>query len=310
MNRYLCGLIEGLKSNEIEYEEVRPKGNGLKSKYFDYPLLALAKRNQQGKHLIISERYAYLLPFMGKENTVVCHDLHTLYQEAKTPFVHRVIYRVFLKFLTKATKIVCVSKHTKSDLEKFCPSLKGAKKLKVVHNGIEDFWVKNENISLPSEAWMNVFKNKKVLLSVGTDAWYKNNQWSLRLLAKLNSNFHLLRVGQWELANQQLIKELNIENRITLIQFIDDKELKFCYQNAEALLFPSLTEGYGWPALEAALCICPVISDGNGATQEIFKQRVGLINLTDAFGFFNLKVKTSPEFNYILWKDQVKRLTS
>ena len=105
MLRYLNGVIKGLEANQIPYEVVEPKSKGLKAKYFDYPLLARKRRKKDGKHLIISERYAYLIPFMGKKSIVVCHDLHTLYDQAKTPLIHQKIYRFFLSRMFKVQRI-------------------------------------------------------------------------------------------------------------------------------------------------------------------------------------------------------------
>jgi glycosyltransferase involved in cell wall biosynthesis len=49
----------------------------------------------------------------------------------------------------------------------------------------------------------------------------------------------------------------------------DDAALRALYENAEALLFPSRTEGFGLPPVEAMLCGCPVIAAPCGAVPEI-----------------------------------------
>lgn len=308
MKRYLQGVKGGFKANSITYEVVQPSGQGLKAKYLDYPLLAWYKRNQTGKHLIISERYTYLLPFIGSDSIVVCHDLHTLYIESKTAIIHRFVYRLLLNLMRKAKKVVCVSQHTKFDLLQHSPRFKSHPRVEVVHNGIENFWIGSETVEIEALEIKRLFKEKNILLSLGTDAWYKNNQWSLRLLAELDARYHILRVGIFNPANQQLIQDLDLVDRITSVQSINDQVLKFCYQNVKALLFPSLTEGYGWPALEAALCGCQVVSDGNGATKEIFKDCMGLIPLGKAGEYLNRKPAAQPQLNYTLWKEQVTQL--
>ena len=89
---------------------------------------------------------------------------------------------------------------------------------------------------------------------------------------------------------------------------ISDSELKFCYQNAEALLFPSISEGFGWPALEAALCGCKVISDGHGATHEVFSNALDLIGLEKAEEAL-MNNETHPATpKYSSWPDQVNAL--
>ena len=308
MLRYLNGVIKGLEANQIPYEVVEPKSKGLKAKYIDYPFLARNRRKKDGKHLIISERYAYLIPFMGKRSIVVCHDLHTLYDQAKTPPIHRQIYRSFLSNMLKAEKVVCVSEHTRIDLKRFEPRFKDHPHLQVVHNGVEDFWIKNLPEKINNPGLTKLFNEKRVLLSVGTDAWYKNNEWSLRFLAGLNEDFHLLRIGRFSSENSDLIESLNLNSRITQLEGISDSELKFCYQNARALLFPSISEGFGWPALEAALCGCGVISDGHGATHEVFSNPSDLIGLEKAEDALVNNLTRPADPAYLTWSDQVNAL--
>lgn len=308
MTRYLNGVISGLEANGISYQVVQPKTNGVKAKYVDYPLLTWRERKRGGTHLVISERYAYLIPFMGKKSVVVCHDLHTLYDQAKTPRIHRIVYRFFLACMKKANKVVCVSEHTRSDLKKFVPGFNDHHNLQVVHNGVEGFWIDGKSERIENPGLNELFEQKKILLSVGTDAWYKNNQWSLRFLSKLSDEHHLLRIGDFNSSNVQLIEELNLESRITRIQSISDATLKYCYENARALLFPSLTEGYGWPALEAALCGCRVVSDGNGAIKEIFANGQGLVNQEKASRSLEELGSQKHNLYYRLWDAQVLEL--
>jgi glycosyltransferase involved in cell wall biosynthesis len=49
----------------------------------------------------------------------------------------------------------------------------------------------------------------------------------------------------------------------------DDATLRALYEGAEALLFPSRTEGFGLPPVEAMLCGCPVVAAPCGAVPEI-----------------------------------------
>jgi glycosyltransferase involved in cell wall biosynthesis len=41
------------------------------------------------------------------------------------------------------------------------------------------------------------------------------------------------------------------------------------YRGAEALIFPSLYEGFGFPPLEAMACGCPVAASDTGAAAEV-----------------------------------------
>jgi len=311
MNRYLNGVIEGLKKNGVNYEVICPRGEGLISKYVRFPFEVFKNRKQGGKHLIISERYAYLLFFFGKANTViVCHDLHTLYKEANTGKINTRIYKFFLKALTRSKRIVCVSKHTKNDLMKFLPKLSSSK-IDVVYNGIEDFWSLPVSINY-SWPWPGDFlHNKNILLSVGTDAWYKNNECTIRVLEKLPSDFCLLRIGEFNKANTQLIIDLDLQERVIIRTEISDNDLKYAYNNAHAFIFPSISEGFGWPAVEASLSKCPVITTGNGAIREVFGTKHQFFNSISEMKESILKSKfhdQSRAVNLKKWEEQVKEL--
>ena len=50
---------------------------------------------------------------------------------------------------------------------------------------------------------------------------------------------------------------------------LTDEALAFAYCGAEALIFPSLYEGFGMPVIEAMACACPVITTRYGSLAEI-----------------------------------------
>ena len=50
---------------------------------------------------------------------------------------------------------------------------------------------------------------------------------------------------------------------------VSDNDLAFLYQNALCLVFPSWTEGFGLPALEAMSLGCPVISSDAASLPEV-----------------------------------------
>jgi glycosyltransferase involved in cell wall biosynthesis len=60
-----------------------------------------------------------------------------------------------------------------------------------------------------------------------------------------------------------------IPNIIEIPRFISPEEKKYWYQNAEALLFPSLYEGFSLPILEASFCSCIPLSGNCPAQREI-----------------------------------------
>jgi glycosyltransferase involved in cell wall biosynthesis len=53
---------------------------------------------------------------------------------------------------------------------------------------------------------------------------------------------------------------LGISNRVIFTGYLPDEELVVLLNLATGLVLPSLMEGFGLPAIEAAACGCPVIA--------------------------------------------------
>jgi glycosyltransferase involved in cell wall biosynthesis len=64
-------------------------------------------------------------------------------------------------------------------------------------------------------------------------------------------------------------------NAIRFLGFVDDAALPALYQAAEAMVYPSLFEGFGMPPVEAMACGCPVLSSRRGSLAEILADSAG-----------------------------------
>ena len=60
-----------------------------------------------------------------------------------------------------------------------------------------------------------------------------------------------------------------IRPRVRFAGFVQDPELRALVARADALVFPSLYEGFGLPALEAMAAGCPVLSSSAGSLPEV-----------------------------------------
>jgi len=66
---------------------------------------------------------------------------------------------------------------------------------------------------------------------------------------------------------------------------IGDAGLRALYENALSLLFPSKTEGFGLPPLEAMICGCPAVVSPAGAIPEICRDAAIYADVADPAGW-------------------------
>lgn len=117
-----------------------------------------------------------------------------------------------------------------------------------------------------------------LLLHVGGGQWYKNTAGVLNLYAayvtqRRASGRPVLPLWMVSPAPtdtlQRLIDSLPPEAQVRFLQGVGNDTLQALYSLAGALIFPSLSEGFGWPIAEALACGCPVLTTGEAPMNEV-----------------------------------------
>lgn len=136
----------------------------------------------------------------------------------------------------------------------------------------------------------DIQRKSNTLLYVGGFDWRKNVSRVIDAIANLTfplrNDLNFVVVGD---IGKAIKAELNDrwnaaglpEKNLSLVGHVSDEALVYSYQEATAVIQPSLMEGFGLTALEAILCGAPVIASNAGALPEIIVEKQRLFNPTD-----------------------------
>jgi glycosyltransferase involved in cell wall biosynthesis len=123
------------------------------------------------------------------------------------------------------------------------------------------------------EKILNKYHLKKpFIIYTGNVYPYKNLNKLVEALTLLPRDISLVCVGRHTLFHDRLASfaaTKKISNRVLMPGFIPDEDLATLYRAAEAYVFPSLSEGFGLPALEAMASRLPVICSAIPVLREI-----------------------------------------
>ncbi|MDD2889020.1 MAG: glycosyltransferase family 1 protein [bacterium] len=193
--------------------------------------------------------------------------------------------------IKRCERVVTISNNSLKELKKFFP--KYSSKYRMVYPAVRDKWIgyKFDKDSI-EKTKIKYNLTKPYLLSVATMLPHKNLYTLLKafsLTIKEFPNLELLLVGKGSKNKKcsKLIKELNIENNVKSLGYVNACELPVLYKEAAVYAFPSLFEGFGFPLVEAQNFGCPVVSSINTCLPEIGKDGALYFNPLDAIDIHN-----------------------
>jgi glycosyltransferase involved in cell wall biosynthesis len=174
---------------------------------------------------------------------------------------HQVLYRRFAK---TAAPIITVSEFSKGELMRWCRM--PPERLRVIYSGGEHILEQPADSSALDR--FNL-AHRPYVLAVGSNSTHKNLAAVLQLPDLLNDvDFSLVIVGgTYGRVFQQVRYETS--GNVHWLGFVTDAELRALYERASVLVYPSFYEGFGFPALEAMTCGCPVVLSNAASLPEI-----------------------------------------
>lgn len=207
----------------------------------------------------------HYMPMLNKRIKVVLsiHDLNFMYDEKKSDAKKQKYLKYLQGLINRADVIICISEFSKKDVLQHC-DVKN-KPLFVIHNGT--------NMLDKPELSSGSYKPKKpFLFSIGVINRKKNYHVLLPLLKR--NTMELVIAGKFDDSNYLSLltkksKELGVEENVHLLGRISENEKAWYFNHCNAFAFPSISEGFGLPVVEAMSCGKPLFLSDKTALPEI-----------------------------------------
>jgi glycosyltransferase involved in cell wall biosynthesis len=171
--------------------------------------------------------------------------------------------------LKKATHIIAVSQATAKDIHDFFSI--PLDKITVILSGYDQNNFRPLNLP-----------NLPYFIYLGRYDPHKNLSRLITAFSQIDSAYQLLIVGQFDPRFtpllQQQVEALEISQRVQFLNYVSYAELPQLLNQATALVYPSLWEGFGLPVLEAIACGTPVVTSHLSSLPEVTGDAAILIN--------------------------------
>jgi len=183
-------------------------------------------------------------------------------------------YRLLVALVLKKAKVILTPSHWW--MERLTEKYRAKReKIIVTYEGANEF----KGFSFDKKKAMVLLRELKIkppyLIYVGNLYPHKNVERLVEAVDKLNTKFNLqlVIVGSRNIFFDRFKKKMaKYGDFVRLVGFQENEELFYLYRQAEALVFPSLLEGFGLPGLEAMAAGIPVIAADNSCLPEIYGQ--------------------------------------
>lgn len=204
-------------------------------------------------------------PMLSREAVTMFHDaqVHLAPDSYSLPF--RLWYRLHQPVSgARHRKILTVSHFSREQLERV--GVAGLDKTAVVHNGVDHVLAIAGDDAIQDRLGLN---GRTYVVALANTQPHKNIGLLLKAFARpeLKSTklvlFGSARAADFAAAGQMVPENVVFAGRVS------DAELRSLYGHALCIAFPSLTEGFGLPPLEAMTTGCPAIVAPHGALPEI-----------------------------------------
>lgn len=209
--------------------------------------------------------FCNLAPLVHDNSVVMIHDAQAFLYPEDYSMRQVLAYRGLLpRVARRARRIITVSDFARRSL--LAHGIGTREKIEVIHNGTDHILSLPENTSILERHGLT---RGGFVLTLGSSKGYKNirrvfeamsppQPGALRLVVAGGPDEASYRRAGW-----------HPPAGTVFTGFVSDAELRALYASAALFVFPSLTEGFGLPPVEAMHCGTPVVAARAGAMPEV-----------------------------------------
>lgn len=266
----LCGFAKGNLLNQV-HKRVRIVNFNSKLRGFIFPLIKFL-RTQKDLNILYTGFRLYnsisiLAKFISKNNVKIYATQHGFERQNK------VVEYILGKIIDKADYNIAVATEIAIYEKK---ALKLKKNLKLLYNPVIDNHEEKKSYTLH-----NFNKQIPIIVMCGRIDINKNQQLGIKIFyefqKKIKSKLIILGTGP-ELENcQKLVKDLDIEDKVSFLGFVD-RPIEYL-MNSNVLLHTAMQEGFGNVIVEALYSNCPIVTTNTSGPIEIIEENKYGINI-------------------------------
>jgi glycosyltransferase involved in cell wall biosynthesis len=223
---------------------------------------------------------SHVIPaYHPRASIVTIHDLGYRVEPAAHPRRQRLMLDLTTRWNARvARRIIAISGQTRNDLIKYYAAEQA--KIAVIHSGVDHTRFRQLPSDVVHASLAALGVSQPYLLAVSTLQPRKN-------LARLVEAFRLLDhpglslviAGKSGWCAEPLVGSAGGD--VYLMGYVASSHLPSLYNGAEALVLPSLYEGFGMWVLEAMACGCPVVTSNSSSLPEVAGDAAVLVDPLD-----------------------------
>ncbi|WP_440903476.1 glycosyltransferase family 4 protein [Catenovulum sp. SX2] len=176
---------------------------------------------------------------------------------------------------SSAQKLICNSHNSANIVKRL--NYASDDKIHILHPGVDSKTFKPIEEDADFKAAMG-WQDKKVIITVGRLQQRKGQDVLIQAMPQILAShpdaiYAIIGRGECKQSLEKLIEQLNLQDKVQLLDEISDAQMIKCYQQCDLFVLPNRTigndlEGFGMVLVEAQACGKPVIAGDSGGTRE------------------------------------------